>query len=139
MRQDLRSRPRWRVVMSRSTTPLGALTSAFILAMALGGTMSPPPVFADESPPPVETTSPAAPSSPAKAATPALADLRISAEFSRLRYDPRDEIRVVVTVRNVGTASATGVHVRFTTNVTWGPWGALNDPIEQIEPGHIAS
>jgi LPXTG-motif cell wall-anchored protein len=115
--------------MSRSTTPLGALTSAFILAMALGGTMSPPPAFADESPPPTTVSS----------TTTALPDLQISAEFNRHRYDPRDEIGVVVTVRNVGTAPATGVHVSFTTNVTWGPWGALNDPIEQLQPGHIAS
>ena len=63
-------------------------------------------------------------------------DLSVRVELDRQAYLPTEQVKMTVTVRNNGTAPATGVVLRSTGDMTFAPWGDLDEsgPGVTLEP-----
>lgn len=65
-------------------------------------------------------------------ATPAAADdgyvdLALKVQLDKAAYLPTDQVRMTVTIQNLGTAMASGVVIRSTGDLEFGPWGELDE------------
>lgn len=53
-------------------------------------------------------------------------DLGLTVQLDKTTYEPTDQVRMTVTVRNLGTAMATGVVIHATGDLEFGPWGEFD-------------
>ncbi|MBW4720555.1 carboxypeptidase-like regulatory domain-containing protein [Saccharothrix obliqua] len=65
-------------------------------------------------------------------------DLRLTVTFEQTSYFAHEPVAVRATVTNVGTTTATGVHVTSYANLDSSDWAGLRPPGRTLEPGQSA-